>query len=174
MWYCVPRNVIFFARRSDVFVKGCDIVCPERWCFSAWWLKNYCVPRNWYVPIASPYVCVWELAEAVGMWCVWLDGLVRLWCMTHTGVAGLDREEPWHGKWLRGSGQHELSSERIHPPDPRKSQEVCLSWGGRPGLPVPNSPHGLWGRKATLNCDIFVMSSGAVWKSRWLSWAPRP
>ena len=30
-------------------------------------------------------------------------------------------------------------------------QELCESRGGRPGLPVPNSPHGLCGRKPTLN-----------------------
>ena len=29
-------------------------------------------------------------------------------------------------------------------------EAVCESRGGRPGLPVPNSPYGLWGRKATL------------------------
>ena len=28
-------------------------------------------------------------------------------------------------------------------------QELCESRGGRPGLPVPNSPYGLRGRKAT-------------------------
>ena len=28
---------------------------------------------------------------------------------------------------------------------------MCESRGGRPGLPVPNSPYGLRGRKATLN-----------------------
>ena len=32
-----------------------------------------------------------------------------------------------------------------------KAQELCESRGGRPGLPVPNSPYGLCGRKATLN-----------------------
>ena len=37
--------------------------------------------------------------------------------------------------------------------DPSKNrvQELCESGGGRPGLPVPNSPYGLCGRKATLN-----------------------
>ena len=30
-------------------------------------------------------------------------------------------------------------------------QELCDSRGGRPGLPVPNSPYSLCGRKATLN-----------------------
>ena len=31
------------------------------------------------------------------------------------------------------------------------SPELCESRGGRPGLPVPNSPYGLCGREATLN-----------------------
>ena len=31
-----------------------------------------------------------------------------------------------------------------------RAQERCESRGGRPGLPVPNSPYGLCGRKATL------------------------
>ena len=35
--------------------------------------------------------------------------------------------------------------------DAVRAQEVCESRGGRPGLPVPNSPYGLCGRKATLN-----------------------
>ena len=30
-----------------------------------------------------------------------------------------------------------------------RAQEPCESGGGRPGLPVPNSPCGLCGRKAT-------------------------
>ena len=32
-----------------------------------------------------------------------------------------------------------------------RAQELCESGGGRPGLPLPNSPYGLCGRKATLN-----------------------
>ena len=32
-----------------------------------------------------------------------------------------------------------------------RAQELCQSQGGRPELPVPNSPDGLCGRKATLN-----------------------
>ena len=32
-------------------------------------------------------------------------------------------------------------------------QELCESRGGRPGLPVPNSPYGLCGRKATLDLN---------------------
>ena len=30
-------------------------------------------------------------------------------------------------------------------------QELCISWGGHPGPPVPNSPYGLCGRKAKSN-----------------------
>ena len=33
-----------------------------------------------------------------------------------------------------------------------RAQELCESRGGRPGLPVPNSPYDLCGRKATLYC----------------------
>ena len=83
----------------------------------------------------------------------------------------------------------------------RSSKELCESLGGRPGHPVPNSPYGLRGPKATLNLDVQssgggrfrlpvpnksygfcghqatlnldVQISGAVRKSRWLSWAPR-
>ena len=32
-----------------------------------------------------------------------------------------------------------------------RAQELCESRGGRPVLPVPDSPYGLYGRKATLN-----------------------
>ena len=34
-----------------------------------------------------------------------------------------------------------------------RAQEVCESRGGRPGLSVPNSPHGLFGRKTKLNLN---------------------
>ena len=30
-----------------------------------------------------------------------------------------------------------------------RAQELCESRGGRPGLPVPSSPCGLYGRKVT-------------------------
>ena len=40
-------------------------------------------------------------------------------------------------------------------------QELCESRGGRPGRPVPNSPYGLCGRKATL--DHKRQSAGAEW-----------
>ena len=33
-------------------------------------------------------------------------------------------------------------------------QELCQSRGGRPALPVPNTPNGLCGRKATLNLNL--------------------
>ena len=34
-----------------------------------------------------------------------------------------------------------------------RAQELCESRGGRPGLPVSNSPYGLCGREATLNLN---------------------
>ena len=48
-----------------------------------------------------------------------------------------------HGEYFRGP----------------RAEELCASRGGRPGLPVPNSPHGLCGRKATLNCGISELRS---------------
>ena len=36
-----------------------------------------------------------------------------------------------------------------------RAQELCESRGGRPGLPVPNSPYGLCGHKATVNLKLF-------------------
>ena len=41
------------------------------------------------------------------------------------------------------------------------------------GSPVPNSPYGLCGRKATLNSNT-AQSPGAVWQSRWPSWVSYP
>ena len=38
-------------------------------------------------------------------------------------------------------------------PQTLRTQELCESRGGHPGLPVPNSPYGLCGRKATLNLN---------------------
>ena len=34
-----------------------------------------------------------------------------------------------------------------------RAQELCKNRGGRPGLPVPNSPYGHRGRKATLTLN---------------------
>ena len=34
-----------------------------------------------------------------------------------------------------------------------RAHELCESRGGHLGLPVPNSPYGLCGRKATLNSN---------------------
>ena len=39
-------------------------------------------------------------------------------------------------------------------------QELCESGGGRPGLPVPNSPHGLCGRKAVFEWRSVVSLAG--------------
>ena len=35
-----------------------------------------------------------------------------------------------------------------------RAQELCESRCGRPGLPVPNKPYGLCGRKATLKLGV--------------------
>ena len=35
-----------------------------------------------------------------------------------------------------------------------RAQELCESRGGRPGLPVPNSPYGFCGREATLKSNL--------------------
>ena len=35
-----------------------------------------------------------------------------------------------------------------------RAQVLCESRGGRPGLPIPNSPYGLCGRKVTLNLNV--------------------
>ena len=41
------------------------------------------------------------------------------------------------------------------------AQELCESRVGRPGLPVPNSPCGFFGRKATLNLNVwFIRDEG--------------
>ena len=51
--------------------------------------------------------------------------------------------------------------------------ELRESRGGRAGLSVPNIPYGLCGRTAALNLERLLWP-GAVSKSRWTSWAPRP
>ena len=38
-----------------------------------------------------------------------------------------------------------------------RAQELCESRGGRPGLPVPNGPYGLCGRKATWNLSDAIV-----------------
>ena len=38
--------------------------------------------------------------------------------------------------------------------------EKSKSRGGRPGLPVPNGPYGLYGRKLTLNLNRFIIQHG--------------
>ena len=40
---------------------------------------------------------------------------------------------------------------------------MCESGGGRPGLPVPNSPYGLCGRKATLNLSLKTEEEKTLW-----------
>ena len=59
-----------------------------------------------------------------------------------------------------------------------RGQELCESGGGRPGLPVPDNPYGLCGRKATLNCTAFFWpgwrggggGGGGGGRKRWGWW----
>ena len=39
---------------------------------------------------------------------------------------------------------------KLHRRQNNRAQELCGRQGGRPGLPVPNSPHGLCGRKVII------------------------
>ena len=41
------------------------------------------------------------------------------------------------------------TTRKLCAPTESRAQELCGSRGGRSGLPVPNSPYGLCGRKAT-------------------------
>ena len=59
---------------------------------------------------------------------------------------------------------HVTENECLLPPHKlkRRAQKLCKSRGGRPGLPVPNSPYGLCGRKATLNLHLTETQSSGV------------
>ena len=47
-----------------------------------------------------------------------------------------------------------------------RAQELCESRGGRPGLPVPNSPYGLCERKATLHLKATTVKVRSVFHSK--------
>ena len=47
-----------------------------------------------------------------------------------------------------------------------RGQELCESRGGRPGLPVPNSPYGVCGRKATVKKNGKAVRSEVRCESR--------
>ena len=57
-----------------------------------------------------------------------------------------------------------------------RAQELCGSRGGRPGFPVPNSPYGLCGAKATLNLNICttVSKSNSMSKEDIAKWLNKP
>ena len=67
---------------------------------------------------------------------------------------------PCLGSCLQGQGDRARVFKSDSLSHVSRAQELCESRGGRPGLPVPNSPYGLCGRMATLNTD--AQSSGAV------------
>ena len=43
-----------------------------------------------------------------------------------------------------------------------RAHELCESRGGRPGLPVPDSPYGLCEHKATLNLNLLLDITGLL------------
>ena len=45
-----------------------------------------------------------------------------------------------------------------------RGQELCESGGGRPGLPVPNSPYGLCARKATVELERDEIRMQSAWQ----------
>ena len=47
-----------------------------------------------------------------------------------------------------------------------RAEELCESRSSRPGLPVPNSPFGLCGRKATLNLNLWSVKAEKLCESR--------
>ena len=67
-----------------------------------------------------------------------------------------------HRRWCTGAGiptsngllRTAKYKTREHQRKPVRGQELCESRGGHPGLPVPNSPYGLCGRKATMNLNM--------------------
>ena len=44
-----------------------------------------------------------------------------------------------------------------------RAQDLCENRGGRPGLPVHNSPYSLRGRKATLNKQWPIHGAGVLY-----------
>ena len=63
---------------------------------------------------------------------------------------------------FRVTVREKLETELISSTTSNRAQELCESRGGRPGLPVPNSPYGLCGREVTLNLNSNFQSSGTV------------
>ena len=59
---------------------------------------------------------------------------------------------PWKIKFSSSSSSQSSSSLSLS----LRAQKMCESRGGRPRLPVPNSPQGLYGRKATLNSNGYT------------------
>ena len=54
-----------------------------------------------------------------------------------------------------------------------RAQELCASWGGCPGLPIPDKPYGFCGRKVTLKRTMTCMKPWEFW-SHLLSYTITP
>ena len=66
---------------------------------------------------------------------------------------------------VRSPGSHSIIREAVisYLVHTHRTQGLCESRGGRPGLSVPNSRNGFYGRKATLNSNLQEPQSlGAV------------
>ena len=60
---------------------------------------------------------------------------------------------------VRTVSEHKATLEERRP---IRAQQLCESRGGRPGLPVPDTPCGLCGSKATLNEHPSLIGVGYV------------
>ena len=68
---------------------------------------------------------------------------------------------------VKSIDQRRTRDQKVAGSSPGRAQELCQSRGGRPGLPVPNSPYGLCGRKATLNLNSL---SPQRWRNQQRQW----
>ena len=62
------------------------------------------------------------------------------------------RAERRRNGWIRcdRDRQREGETGKVRQRDGHRAQKLCESRGSRPGIPAPNSPYGLFGRKVAL------------------------
>ena len=83
--------------------------------------------------------------------CVQAAGGGRLWGSLKIWTSQEIVRAPWRYIYISTSGNSYISLQRVvlgH--YGIRTQELCESRGGRPGIPVPKKPDGFCGRKATL------------------------
>ena len=74
------------------------------------------------------------------------QSLRSLWTLSNTELE--------HDRMTRPQGHVEMIMIRNNKDGRIRTQELCESRGGSPGLPVPNNLNGHYGRKATLNLNM--------------------